>query len=434
MNSPAQVKEGTLVSIRNLSKHYVRGEQVIPVLSGIDLDIALSDYIALMGPSGSGKSTLLNLIAGIDKPSSGEILVAGVDIAQLKESELAAWRAAHVGFIFQFYNLMPVLTAFDNVELPLLLTTLSRRDRRARVATTLALVGLADRMDHYPNELSGGQQQRVAIAWALISDPDADRCRRAHRRPGPHHRRGDSRPPRSPEPRAGQDHYHGYARSQGSREGAPRRAIGERRAGSLIRTGAAVPLCASAAALRARARDVARKGRRGARNVVVECDVQIECRRHSIAHGGRYHARRRRAFDRCGPRHRRFGNDRRGGGGLDRLRRYGRGIPDCRGGPRGAQLLPAEAMGIRRSGGRIDELAQHQDVAIGRRRKSRTPPIAVVVEQELEKVAALGLSPEADELAHDMGKHLQPGIVHAAQRAVIPFRHFSVELAMVFVR
>jgi putative ABC transport system ATP-binding protein len=168
VSSPARE---TLVSIRSLSKHYVRGEQIIPVLSGIDLDIVLSDYIALMGPSGSGKSTLLNLIAGIDKPSSGEILVAGVDIARLAESELAAWRAAHVGFIFQFYNLMPVLTAFDNVELPLLLTTLSRRDRRARVATTLALVGLADRMDHYPNELSGGQQQRVAIARALISDP-----------------------------------------------------------------------------------------------------------------------------------------------------------------------------------------------------------------------------------------------------------------------
>jgi putative ABC transport system ATP-binding protein len=165
------VATNTVVTIRNLSKYYVRGEQIIPVLVDIDLDIAPGEYIALMGPSGSGKSTLLNLIAGIDKPSAGTIAVAGVDIAQLGESDLAAWRAAHVGFIFQFYNLMPVLNAFDNVELPLLLTTLSRRDRRERVMTTLALVGLTDRMDHYPNELSGGQQQRVAIARALISDP-----------------------------------------------------------------------------------------------------------------------------------------------------------------------------------------------------------------------------------------------------------------------
>jgi putative ABC transport system ATP-binding protein len=129
------------------------------------------DFVALMGPSGSGKSTLLNLVAGIDKPSAGQILVAGVDIAQLTDSELAAWRAAHVGFIFQFYNLMPVLTAFENVELPLQLTTLARRDRRERVLNALALVGLSDRMHHYPNELSGGQQQRVAIARALIADP-----------------------------------------------------------------------------------------------------------------------------------------------------------------------------------------------------------------------------------------------------------------------
>jgi putative ABC transport system ATP-binding protein len=160
-----------LVAIRRLTKFYVRGEQVIPVLVDINLDIARGEYLALMGPSGSGKSTLLNLIAGIDKPSSGEILVAGVDIAQLGESELAAWRAAHVGFIFQFYNLMPVLSAFDNVELPLLLTPLSRRERRERVGIALALVGLSDRKEHYPNELSGGQQQRVAIARALISDP-----------------------------------------------------------------------------------------------------------------------------------------------------------------------------------------------------------------------------------------------------------------------
>ena len=167
----AAVGRGSLVAIRGLSKHYVRGDQVIPVLVDINLDIDVGDFVALMGPSGSGKSTLLNLIAGIDKPSAGEIRVAGVDIAALSDGDLAAWRATHVGFIFQFYNLMPVLTAFQNVELPLQLTTLSRRERRERVLHTMALVGLADRMEHYPNELSGGQQQRVAIARALIADP-----------------------------------------------------------------------------------------------------------------------------------------------------------------------------------------------------------------------------------------------------------------------
>ena len=160
-----------LVTIRDLTKYYVRGGEIIPVLVGINLDVYAGDYVALMGPSGSGKSTLLNLLAGIDKPNSGEIRIAGVDIARLSESDLAHWRSANVGFIFQFYNLMPVLSAFDNVELPLLLTSLSRKDRRERVETALALVGLADRKTHYPNELSGGQQQRVAIARALIADP-----------------------------------------------------------------------------------------------------------------------------------------------------------------------------------------------------------------------------------------------------------------------
>ena len=160
-----------LVSIRGLSKHYVRGDQVIPVLVDLDLDVADGDFVALMGPSGSGKSTLLNLVAGIDKPSSGTIHVAGVDIARLSEADLAAWRAEHVGFIFQFYNLMPVLTAYQNVDLPLHLTSLSRAERRERVLTCLALVGLTDRMDHFPNELSGGQQQRVAIARAVVGDP-----------------------------------------------------------------------------------------------------------------------------------------------------------------------------------------------------------------------------------------------------------------------
>ncbi|HEY0917182.1 MAG TPA: ABC transporter ATP-binding protein [Solimonas sp.] len=161
----------SLISIRSLGKTYRRGNQPVPVLLGIDLEIAAGDYVSLMGPSGSGKSTLLNLIAGIDKPTSGTLLIDGVDIAALPENDLAAWRAANVGFVFQFYNLMPVLNAFENVELPLLLTPLGKAERREHVETALAMVGLADRMDHYPNELSGGQQQRVAIARALITDP-----------------------------------------------------------------------------------------------------------------------------------------------------------------------------------------------------------------------------------------------------------------------
>ena len=160
-----------LVEIRGLEKIYIRGEQAVPVLLGLDLDIPRGDFVSLMGPSGSGKSTLLNLVAGIDKPTGGSIHVDGVDIAHLGDADLAAWRAAHVGFIFQFYNLMPVLNAFENIELPLLLTGLSRRDRREHVEAALAMVGLSDRADHYPNELSGGQQQRVAIARALIADP-----------------------------------------------------------------------------------------------------------------------------------------------------------------------------------------------------------------------------------------------------------------------
>jgi len=160
-----------LVEIRNLAKSYTRGGQIVPVLADITLDIHAGDFTALMGPSGSGKTTLLNLIAGIDKPDSGVLRVQGVDIVALGERELADWRAAHVGFIFQFYNLIPVLTAFENVELPLILTGLSRAERRERVELTLSVVGLADRMKHYPNELSGGQQQRVAIARAVVADP-----------------------------------------------------------------------------------------------------------------------------------------------------------------------------------------------------------------------------------------------------------------------
>ncbi|KAB2835405.1 MAG: ABC transporter ATP-binding protein [Candidatus Brocadia sp.] len=160
-----------LVEIKNLSKSYRRGNQIVPVLEDITFDIEEGEFLALMGPSGSGKSTLLNLIAGIDKPDRGMIKVSGVDISALSETELAQWRSANVGFVFQFYNLIPVLTAFGNVELPLLLTRLSRKERREHVKTALQMVNLSDRMDHYPGQLSGGQQQRVAIARAIITDP-----------------------------------------------------------------------------------------------------------------------------------------------------------------------------------------------------------------------------------------------------------------------
>ncbi len=160
-----------IVVIRNLNKSYFRGGQVIPVLQDISLDIAGGEFLALMGPSGSGKSTLLNLVAGIDKADSGTIVIGGIDITALSETELAQWRAVNVGFIFQFYNLIPVLTAFENVELPLLLAGLSRAERQEHVAMALNVVNLSDRRDHYPSELSGGQQQRVAIARALVTDP-----------------------------------------------------------------------------------------------------------------------------------------------------------------------------------------------------------------------------------------------------------------------
>jgi putative ABC transport system ATP-binding protein len=160
-----------IVEIRNLSKSYRRGSQIIPVLENITFEIPDGEFLALMGPSGSGKSTLLNLLAGIDSADAGSILINGVEITTLAETELARWRSLHVGFIFQFYNLIPVLTAFENVELPLLLTRLSRKERRDHVETALRVVGLADRMAHYPSQLSGGQQQRVAIARAVVTDP-----------------------------------------------------------------------------------------------------------------------------------------------------------------------------------------------------------------------------------------------------------------------
>ncbi len=160
-----------IVEIIDISKSYRRGSQVVPVLKNITFFIPQGEFIALMGPSGSGKTTLLNIIAGIDRPDNGTIKVAGLDITALSESELADWRAEHVGFVFQFYNLIPVLNALENVELPLLLTGLSKKQRREHCEVALRVVGLADRMDHYPGELSGGQQQRVAIARAIVTDP-----------------------------------------------------------------------------------------------------------------------------------------------------------------------------------------------------------------------------------------------------------------------
>ncbi len=172
-HGPARVLENqpVIVEVRNVNKAYLRGSHIIPVLREIHFDIREGEFLALMGPSGSGKSTLLNLIAGIDKVDSGSIIIGGVDITALDETELAQWRATHVGFIFQFYNLIPVLTAFENVELPLQLTGLSRAERREHVETALGVVNLAHRMDHYPSQLSGGEQQRVAIARAVVTDP-----------------------------------------------------------------------------------------------------------------------------------------------------------------------------------------------------------------------------------------------------------------------
>ena len=159
------------IKCRGLTREYQRGENVIRPLDGLDLDVERGTFLALMGPSGSGKTTLLNLIAGIDKPTGGSLKIDGLDIGNLSRSKLAAWRAGHVGYIFQLYNLVPVLTAYENIELPLLLHKLSRRERHEKVATAMELVGIADRHDHYPRQLSGGQEQRVAIARAIVADP-----------------------------------------------------------------------------------------------------------------------------------------------------------------------------------------------------------------------------------------------------------------------
>ena len=160
----------SLIKVRNLDKKYVRGSEEIHVLQGLNLDVERGDFLAFMGPSGSGKTTLLNLLGGLDVPSAGSITVAGDEITRLSGGKLTAWRARHVGFVFQMYNLIPVLTAFRNVELPLLLTGLGKAERRKHVETALGVVGLGDRQQHYPRQLSGGQQQRVAIARAIVAD------------------------------------------------------------------------------------------------------------------------------------------------------------------------------------------------------------------------------------------------------------------------
>ncbi len=160
-----------MVDVRDVRKIYYRGAEELMVLDGLSLQVDEGDFAALMGPSGSGKTTLLNLIAGIDKPTSGDVVVAGTNVASLNESQLADYRSHNVGFIFQFYNLIPVLTATENVALPLLLTSLNKKERRERALTALKVVGLADRADHYPRQLSGGQEQRVAIARAFVTDP-----------------------------------------------------------------------------------------------------------------------------------------------------------------------------------------------------------------------------------------------------------------------
>jgi putative ABC transport system ATP-binding protein len=160
-----------IIQVRDVSKAYRRDRLSIPVLENITLDVPEGEFLALMGPSGSGKTTLLNLIAGIDRPTTGSVTVGGTDVARLGESELAKWRARHIGFVFQFYNLLPVLTAYENVELPLLLAPLSKAERKQHVEAALSLVGLADRLHHYPRQLSGGQEQRVAIARAIAPDP-----------------------------------------------------------------------------------------------------------------------------------------------------------------------------------------------------------------------------------------------------------------------
>jgi putative ABC transport system ATP-binding protein len=171
MSATEVANKTTAVSVQNVRKFYQRDTMQIKVLDGLNLEVPQGEFLALMGPSGSGKTTLLNLIAGIDRATSGRVLVAGTELGTLSEGQLAKWRSRNVGFIFQFYNLIPVLNALENVELPLLLSPLSKRERRERAMTALRIVGLADRSKHYPGQLSGGQEQRVAIARAVVTDP-----------------------------------------------------------------------------------------------------------------------------------------------------------------------------------------------------------------------------------------------------------------------
>jgi putative ABC transport system ATP-binding protein len=171
ISTPEVATKASAVSVQNVRKIYQRDSQQLTVLDGINLEVPAGEFVALMGPSGSGKTTLLNLIAGIDRPTSGRVVVANTDLTPLSEGELAKWRSRNIGFIFQFYNLIPVLNAIENVELPLLLTSLSGKERRDRAMTALRIVGLEDRYKHYPRQLSGGQEQRVAIARAIVTDP-----------------------------------------------------------------------------------------------------------------------------------------------------------------------------------------------------------------------------------------------------------------------
>ncbi len=213
MSTTEVAAKTSAVSVQNVRKVYQRDSMQITVLDGINLEVPQGEFVALMGPSGSGKTTLLNLIAGIDRVTSGRVVVAGTDLSPLSEGELAKWRSRNIGFIFQFYNLIPVLNAVENVELPLLLTSLSKKERRERAMTALRIVGLADRSKHYPRQLSGGQEQRVAIARAIVTDPDRAGGRRAHRRSRSQERGRDSDADGDLQQGLRQDHRHGHARS-----------------------------------------------------------------------------------------------------------------------------------------------------------------------------------------------------------------------------